>query len=115
MAGTVEAQGFTFAPSMPEFMREARRIQDVLPLRDQKRIAAPTAADRPMPYISESPQTKTRMSFKLSVLSAGIGHKQVERVKEANHKGLEYLIALGQEWGVPVPEALWTDPQNQRT
>ena len=114
MSGSVEAQSFTFAPSMPEFMREARRIQDVLPLRDVKRIAAPIRVEQP--YVPDSPEARVRMGFKMSVLSASFGVKEgADRVAEANRKGLEYLIALGQEWGVPVPEALWTDPQNQRT
>jgi hypothetical protein len=61
-------------------------------------------------------QTRIRMGFKMSVLSASLAVKDgADRVAEANRKGLEYLIALGQEWGVPVPEALWTDPQNRTT
>jgi hypothetical protein len=47
------------------------------------------------------------MGFKMSVLSCGIGRKQVERVAEANKRGIDDMMALAQEWGVPVPESLF--------
>lgn len=55
----------------------------------------------------EPPLTVARMGFKMSVLSAGIAHGAVSRVAQANERGLEDLVALGQEWGVEVPEEVW--------
>lgn len=47
------------------------------------------------------------MGFKMSVLSAGISMGRVDDVAEANRRGLEDMIALGQQWGVPVPDELF--------
>jgi len=49
------------------------------------------------------------MGFKMAVLSASFGVKGgAEQVAEANRRGLEDMVALGQTWGVPVPDELWT-------
>lgn len=50
---------------------------------------------------------RARMSFKMALLSAGVAHGAVQRVSKANERGLEELVALGQEWGVAVPEEVW--------
>lgn len=57
------------------------------------------------------PEHRVRMGFKMKVLSRGLALRQVERVAEANKRGIEDMIALGQEWGVPVPESLWGEPR----
>ena len=75
----------------------------MLPYRGRK--ALPPAEREPYKPVSEA--ERIRMSFKLSVLSAAIARGEIRRVEEANRLGLENMIALGQEWKVPVPEALW--------
>lgn len=97
--GVVEGHNKTFAPSIAEFCAEARRT--------------PVAAFRPIqfhrePFKHDDKATRIRMGFKMSVLSAGLGIAGgPDRVAEANRRGLEDLIALGQTWGVPVPDELF--------
>lgn len=54
------------------------------------------------------PEHRDRMGFKMSLLSVGLARRQVELVSQANERGLDDLIALGQQWGVPVPESLFS-------
>ena len=43
----------------------------------------------------------------MAVLSAGIARQEVDKVRQANERGLEDLMALAQSWGVPIPDSLW--------
>lgn len=70
---------------------------------------------RPKEEISESGayqpdewKARIRMGFKMAVLSAGIGLGKVDDVAAANRAGLDEMMALAQQWGVPIPEELWT-------
>jgi hypothetical protein len=104
MSGLVPEQSDTFAPSPAKLAIEARRIAGLLPYRGMKSLS------KPRPYFYQEPKAgeKVRMGFKMSVLSASFGRKDgADMVAEANARGLEDLIALGQSWGVPVPEELW--------
>lgn len=51
---------------------------------------------------------RERMGFKMSVLSMGLARREVEKVAEANARGLDDMIVLGQQWGISVPESLWS-------
>lgn len=99
VGGRVSGQSLTFAPSVAEFCTEARRT--------------PVTAYRPLPAYREpfkhdDKPIRIRMGFKMSVLSASLGIAGgPDRVAEANRRGLEDLIALGQEWKVPVPDELF--------
>lgn len=99
--GLVEGQSARFAPSVAEFAQEARRISALLPYRGQKAIA------KRDDWKPQPPEHRIRMGFKMSMLSAAFGRENgTDKVKEANEQGLEYLIALAQVWGVPVPPEL---------
>lgn len=105
ICGDVEGQSRTFAPSVPEFVQEARRMETLVPYMDRPRLPAPAAQhDR---YRDPPPLERVRMGFKLSVLSAGLALGKADDVARANDKGLDELMALGQLWGVPIPEELW--------
>ncbi len=45
--------------------------------------------------------------MKFAILVVGLERREVERVAVANKRGLEDMVALAQEWRVPVPEAVW--------
>lgn len=102
--GDVAGQNRTFAPSIAEFVQEARRIADLIPYRNRPRLPPPPEA--PRQHFSR--EHRTRMGLKMSLLSAGLERRQVTRVSEANRRGLDDLKALAQEWGVPIPEELWS-------
>jgi hypothetical protein len=51
---------------------------------------------------------RVRMGFKMSMLSMGLARREVEKVAVANARGIDDMIALAQEWRVPVPESLWS-------
>lgn len=104
VTGDVKDQSRTFAPSVAEFVQEARRIAELIPYRDRVGLPAP-ANYRPHRFDDE--KTRIRMGFKMKVLSAGIAMSTVDRVAEANKRGLDDMMALGQEWGVPVPDELF--------
>lgn len=101
--GLVEGQSKTFAPSIAEFCVEARKIADILPFRDRRSIPPP----RNEPFRHDDKKTRIRMGFKMTLLSTAIGLRKVDEVDEANKRGLDDLIALAQQWGVPVPDELW--------
>jgi hypothetical protein len=102
----VTGQSDTFAPSVAQFATEARRMDGLIPYRNRPRLAPPERAH----HHFDDPKTRIRMGFKMSVLSAGIGLKRVDEVARANAEGLDSLMALAQQWGVPIPEELF----NQR-
>jgi len=98
MSGSVEAQSFTFAPSMPEFMREARRIQDVLPLRDLKRIAAPIEPYRstgPAPFQIKQQQALERFAGR-TVLHK---HTSFDEFKSLSKSG---QLPVGATWSAAL-------------
>lgn len=101
--GSVADQNTRFAPTVAEFATEARRIHGLLPYRGR---ALPSPQQR-QPFKHDDKPTRIRMGFKMSVLSAGISMGRVDDVAEANRRGLEDMIALGQQWGVPVPDELF--------
>lgn len=104
--GLVASQSKTFAPSVAEFVQEARRVVELLPYRGRAQLSPPQRDDG---YRREDRATRVRMGFKMSVLSASFAIKNgADMVAEANARGLEDLIALGQQWGVPIPEELWS-------
>lgn len=101
VAGKVSGQSLTFAPSVAEFCTEARRT----PVSAYRPLPSPSYRE---PFKHDDKPTRIRMGFKMSVLSASLGITGgPDRVAEANRRGLEDLIALGQEWGVPVPDELF--------
>lgn len=103
ICGDVKGQSRTFAPSVAEFVQEAKRWASLIPYRDQPALPSPVHYGQHF----DDAQTRIRMGFKMNVLAAGIALRAVDRVAEANKRGLEDMIALGQEWGVPVPEKMF--------
>lgn len=109
IAGDVAGQSPRFAPSVAEFVQEARRVDALLPYRNRSALPRPSRDREYDPcFRRDDLKTRIRMGFKMAVLSASFGVKNgADMVAEANGRGLEDLIALGQRWGVPVPEELW--------
>lgn len=104
-AGLVPDQSKTFAPSIAEFATEARRLHELIPYRYLPRLPAPEH-QRFDDSKRDDPKTRIRMGFKMSVLSAAIALGKADDVAAA--KGdLDMLMALAQQWGVPIPEELF--------
>lgn len=55
------------------------------------------------------PENRARTGFKMAVLSMGLARREVDKVAMANAQGIDDMIALGQQWGIPVPESLWSN------
>lgn len=53
---------------------------------------------------------RDRMKFKMNLLSAAwcSPSERIDRLAEANAAGMDELMALAQEWNVPIPESLWS-------
>jgi len=84
---------------MPEFMREARRIQDVLPLRDVKRIAAPIEPYRstgPAPFQIKQQQALDRFAGR-AVLHKNVSFDEFKSLSKAGELpvGATWSAALG--------------------
>lgn len=102
--GQVGGQSKTFSPSLAEFAEEATRIHHAIPLRERRRIEPPPPK---RPDENFSREHKVRMHFKMNLLSASLALGKVDDVARANAEGLDSLMALAQQWGVPIPEELW--------
>lgn len=102
--GEVKDQSRAFAPSVAEFVQEAKRWAGLIPFRNRPALPAPIRSE---PHRFDDRATRIRMGFKMQVLSAAIALKAVDRVAEANKRGLEDMIALGREWGVQIPDELF--------
>lgn len=101
--GIVDGHNPTFAPSIAQFCKEARRCAE----EQWERANRGRPRQIEHKWVPQPPETRIRMGFKMSVLSAGLALGRVDEVAEANKRGLDEMIALGQQWGVPVPEELW--------
>lgn len=55
---------------------------------------------------------RVRMGFKMALLSAAWASPltRMDRLADANQQGMDHLMALAQEWSVPIPESLWEKP-----
>jgi len=102
--GAVEGQNRTFAPSVAEFVHEARRIAGVLPHRGKKALPAPSRVLRREPR----PDERARMCLKLPLLQAAIRNGRADLLAEAERNGLEQLVALAERWQVPVSDTIWS-------
>ncbi|WP_395449918.1 hypothetical protein ACHMW7_08970 [Aminobacter sp. UC22_36] len=98
--GEVLGQNKVFAPSVAEFVQEARRIAAVLPHRGRKVLAAPHRPLRREPKSDE----RARMCLKLPLLQAAIRNGRADLLAEAERNGLAALIALAKSWSVPVAD-----------
>lgn len=94
---TFPGQSLTFAPSVPEFVREARRVQAAHAFRGGPKPARPPEA--PPPTLQE----RARVGFKVSVLCAGLRRHEIEQVVEANRRELDAMVELARRWGLPIP------------
>lgn len=102
-AGQVEGQSKKFAPSVAEFTQEARRIDSLLPYRNQPQITSRRDTYEPLPADEEA-----RMRLKMPLWSEAMKRGQIERLATALSSGLEHVIALAQEWEVAIPEGVWS-------
>ena len=102
--GAVAGQNSSFAPSVAEFVREARRIAEIMPHRGRKALPVPGGAPRREPR----PDERARMCLKLPLLQAAIRNGRADLLAEAERSGLEQLVALAERWQVPVSETIWS-------
>jgi hypothetical protein len=102
--GAVDGQNRTFAPSVAEFVHEARRIAGILPHRGRKALPVPSRVLRRDPR----PDERARMCLKLPLLQAAIRNGRADLLAEAERNGLEQLVALARSWRVPVSETILT-------
>lgn len=101
--GDVQGQSKTFAPSVAEFVAEARKRQEYLELLARPKLAIPQRFTR-----EPTPDEKLRVGFKMKVLTESRNHPEgPDKVAQANERGLRDMIELGQQWGIPVPDELW--------
>lgn len=96
--GEVAGHNRTFAPSIAEFCDAVRKTpvpgRQALPPRREF-------------YREPSREEKARMGFKMSMLLAATGSQaKVDMLANANRQGIDALVELASQWGVPVPAGL---------
>lgn len=92
-------------PTVEEVSAQTRvHVENEAAVQRARKARAEIFADRQPPASAEQ---RERMHFKMAVLSAGIARQEVDKVRQANERGLEDLMALAQSWGVPIPDSLW--------
>lgn len=113
LRGAVPGASKSFCPKPPELSEAVRgrlkhvydEIEQRASQRERDRQLRDQIADR---HSDIDPTVRIRMGFKMSVLSAGLARAGgTDMVAEANNRGLDDLMALAQQWGVPVPEELF--------
>lgn len=95
-------------PTVEELSTEARGyVEQEASRQRSEQLRREQLAERPSEF---SDAHRTRMKFKMSLLSAAYcnPHDRIDRLVEANRTGMDELMALAQEWKVPIPEELWS-------
>lgn len=96
-------------PTVEEISSEARVHVDREASRQRaEKLVQEQIAERMAPPVGDA--ERTRMLFKLSLLSAAqCSTDRLDRLAAARHDGIsDELLALAQEWSVPIPESIWS-------
>lgn len=97
-------------PTVEEISAEARVHVDREASRQRaEKLRQEQIAERIAPPVE--PEERTRMGFKMAVLSASLGVMGgPDRVAAAQRRGAisDEMIGLAQEWHVPIPESIWS-------
>lgn len=103
--GDVPGQNRTFAPSVAEFVQEARKVENIIPMRGRAALPAP---GRNAPH-NPTPGERERVALKMALWKASFGTPRIADLAMLceQHADLEQFVGLGQTWGVPIPEAIW--------
>lgn len=97
-------------PTVEEISSEARVHVDREASRQRaEKLVQEQIAERMAPPVGDA--ERTLMGFKMAVLSRSLGVMGgPDRVQAANRPGVasDELLALAQEWSVPIPESIWS-------
>jgi hypothetical protein len=96
------------APKVPEFAAMVREIRTKHgAAADQALKAAQRALPAPS-YAETSPGEKSRMALKMPMWKAAENNPaRCKALAKANAEGLEAMVVLAVEWGVPIPPSLY--------
>lgn len=117
LRGEVDGASKKYCPRPPELAEIVAEVISPMVERKEAEAKKESEARRLREQIAERTQFddahREKMRFMFSVLQAGLSLKQVDRVAAATARGIgtkagiEEMMALGQEWGVSIPESLW--------
>lgn len=93
-----------FVPTPPELARIARTA--VVPARvpEDHRIA---------PFRQPGDGERARMKLKMPMFSFAFSSGRMNELAEANRAGLGAMIALATEWGVEIPDEIFSIPEDR--
>ncbi len=119
LRGEVAGASKKFCPRPPELAeivadvlspivmaREADAKQEAEQRRKQEQVAQRT--------VEFSDEHRAKMKFMFAVLAKGLALQEADRVARASafgigtKRGIEEMMALGQEWSIPIPETMWS-------
>jgi hypothetical protein len=106
-AGDVPEQSRTFAPSVAEFVQQARRQEEHISIRDTPRLPAPRG------YVpaADIPGAQHRMRLKMPMWRYAYAHGRMDELAAANEAGFGAMVVLASKWGIKVPQELLDDQQ----
>lgn len=104
--GDVTGQSRTFAPSIAEFVQEARRIADLIPYRSRPRLPPPTEPQRGLAPFQITQQRLLAENAHLPILFENISYDQWRKMSREKQVpvGAKWVAALGIVYG-PAPIA----------
>lgn len=104
--GDVTGQSRTFAPSIAEFVQEARRIADLIPYRDRPRLPPPSHRPGPLAPFQVTQQRLRAENEHLPVLFEDVSYDRWRKLSADRQVpvGAKWVAALGIVYG-PAPIA----------
>lgn len=101
MSGKVEGHNTSFAPSVAEFAKEARRVQSKMPVR-QKAIERKRVLPEAL-----SEEERARVRFGLKVWKAATDTKKLEGMPSSlNAHNLSKMVEFAESIGVEIPDEI---------
>lgn len=104
LRGECESVSPKFVPTPPELSRIVRSAAMPTRIPSERRLPAP---------VSVSDGERARMRLKMPMFQYAFSHGKIDELAQANIAGMEAMILLASEWGVPIPDELADIPSDQ--
>lgn len=107
LAGDVPGQQKRFAPTVPEFVEDARRCQDVLDMQARPRLAPPVYRRGPLAPFEIKMEKARAENAHLPLLFENVGYDQWRKLSQQNQ------IPVGAKWVAAIGVVYGPEPRHQ--
>ena len=106
MAGDVQGQSMTFPPSVPEFVQQVRKCQELVDVAARPRLPSPKYQPGPLAPFQVAQQNKLAENSHLPVLFDDINFEQWKRMSAEKQVpvGSKWVAMLGIVYGPEKPK-----------